>query len=119
MGEMFGNCTNLTSIDISNFDVRNVESMLGMFEGCIKLTSLDISNFKTEKLEDASFFLNGTINLKYIDLRRFNTKNLKNKKSFFHENPDSVTLIYNKSIFDIQIPSNWNAKDVGDNFKKY
>ena len=45
MIEKFKNCESLTSIDISNFETSNVETMKGMFSGCKKLKYLDISNF--------------------------------------------------------------------------
>ena len=38
---MFGLCSGLTSLDISNFDTSNVTRMFDMFNGCSKLTSLD------------------------------------------------------------------------------
>jgi surface protein len=45
MERMFYNCTNLTSLDLSNFDTSNVTIMPWMFRNCSNLTSLDLSNF--------------------------------------------------------------------------
>ena len=45
-----GNCTSLTSLDITNFNTGNVKDMTKMFEYC-KLTSLDVSHFNTENVE--------------------------------------------------------------------
>ena len=45
--EMFHNCNELTSIDLSNFDVSNVVYMSGMFYYCFRITALDLSNFDT------------------------------------------------------------------------
>ena len=47
MAYMFNGCTNLTSLDLSNFDTQNVTNMQSMFQNCNKLTSLDVSNFDT------------------------------------------------------------------------
>ena len=32
---MFGGCSNLTSLNVSNFNTENVTDMLSMFYGCI------------------------------------------------------------------------------------
>ena len=47
MYNMFEHCTSLTSINLSNLDTRNVYDMQNMFEGCSSLTSLDLSSFQT------------------------------------------------------------------------
>ena len=44
MGTMFGNCSSLTSVDLSSLDVSNVTSMNYMFQYCSSLTSLDLSS---------------------------------------------------------------------------
>ena len=44
MSYMFGSCSNLTSLDVSNFDTSNVTSMSYMFDSCSKLISLDMRN---------------------------------------------------------------------------
>ena len=49
---MFGFCSGLTSLDISNFDTSNVTNMNSMFINCTGLTSLDVSNFDTSKVTD-------------------------------------------------------------------
>lgn len=42
-GDMFYDCSGLTSLDLSNFDTSNVTSMGGMFKGYSKLETLDYS----------------------------------------------------------------------------
>ena len=51
---MFDYCSNLTSIDLSNFDTSNVTNMSCMFNNCSNLTSLDLSNFDTSKVTNMS-----------------------------------------------------------------
>ena len=50
MNQMFRNCSNLISLDISNFVTSSVKSMETMFYGYYKLISLDLSNFDTSSL---------------------------------------------------------------------
>ena len=52
MGYMFNNCSNLTTLDLSNFNTSNVTNMYAMFESCSNLTTLDLSNFDTSKIYD-------------------------------------------------------------------
>ena len=56
---MFGFCSGLTSLDISNFDTSNVTNMNSMFINCIGLTSLDLSNFNTSNVTDMDSMFSG------------------------------------------------------------
>ena len=50
MNEMFANCENLTSLDVSHFDTSQVTNMAGMFFGCWVLTNLDVSHWDTSQV---------------------------------------------------------------------
>ena len=45
MREMFGKCTHLSSLDLSNFNTLNVVKMPSMFDGCSQLEYLNLKNF--------------------------------------------------------------------------
>ena len=47
---MFYGCSQLTSLDVTNFNTANVLAMSDMFSGCSSLTSLDVTNFNTENV---------------------------------------------------------------------
>ncbi|MBR6034302.1 MAG: BspA family leucine-rich repeat surface protein [Clostridia bacterium] len=48
MAEMFGQCSNLTSLDLSSFDTSNVEYIYQMFAHCSALETIYVStNFVT------------------------------------------------------------------------
>ena len=47
---MFYGCNSLISLDLSNFDISNVENMNYMFYECKSLKSLDITNFDTSQV---------------------------------------------------------------------
>lgn len=50
MTKMFMRCSNLTSIDLSNFNISNVTDMRAMFFYCASLITLDLSNFDTSNV---------------------------------------------------------------------
>ena len=49
-GSMFSGMSNITSLDLSNFDTSMVTDMSYMFNDMSSLTSLDLSNFDTSKV---------------------------------------------------------------------
>ena len=52
---MFANCTNLTSIDISNIDTKDVLNIDYAFDHCYSLKSLDLSKKNLQKVETAIY----------------------------------------------------------------
>ena len=95
---MFANCTNLTSLDVSNFNTSNVTSMGSMFYGCNNLTSLDVSNFNTSKVANMSVMFSECRNLTSLDVSNFNTNNVNNMSYMFYGCNNLTSL--NVSNFD-------------------
>ena len=54
MGYMFYNCSSLKSIDVSKWDVSNVVYMSNMFEDCSSLESIDVSNWDVSNVRNMS-----------------------------------------------------------------
>ena len=73
---MFAFCKGLTSLDVSNFNTSNVTRMDALFEFCSGLTSLDVSNFNTSNVTDMSYLFAYCNNLTSIDVSNFNTSNV-------------------------------------------
>lgn len=76
MSEMFGQCSNLETLDLSHFNTEKVENMSNMFNGCTKLHDLNISSFNTEKVKYMNEMFDGCSSLKTLDLSHFNTENV-------------------------------------------
>ena len=59
----FCNCSSLVSIDISGFDVSNIDNMSKLFEGCVSLEELKLpDNFNTAKVKSMrAMFKNCTL----------------------------------------------------------
>ena len=98
MSQMFEGCSSLTSINFSNFDTSQVTDMESMFNGCSSLTSLNLSNFNTENIIDLQFMFYDCSKLRSLDLSNFNTSKLRDMSRMF--NGCSSLTILNLSNFD-------------------
>lgn len=74
MNEMFGQCSNLETLDLSHFNTENVENMSDMFNGCTKLHDLNISSFNTKNVTNMSEMFYGCSSLDSLNLSHFNTR---------------------------------------------
>ena len=83
MGEMFYECSGLTSLDVSHFNTAKVTHMGEMFYECSGLTSLDVSNFNTAKVTNMSHMFCDCRQLTSIDVSHFNTANVTSMWGMF------------------------------------
>ena len=77
MNEMFGQCSNLETLDLSHFNTEKVGNMSNMFNGCTKLHDLNISSFNTENVTNMYEMFYGCSSLETLDLSHFNTRNVR------------------------------------------
>ena len=105
--EMFYNCSELTSLDLSQWDLNNIESINGAFYGCKKLTDLklpinlkDYINYSTSIFQGLSE--NGTITYnKAYDYSKLLDKSLTSFPSSWNINAlDSVVNIRVRIVSD-------------------
>ena len=82
-GFMFYNCKNITSMDLSLFDTKNITNMGGMFYGCSNLSNIDVSLFNTKNVTNMGGMFYNCSNLKIIDLGKFDTKNVTEMGGMF------------------------------------
>ena len=104
MGLMFFGCSSITTLDLSHFDTHKVTDMQNMFGACSSLQSLDLSNFDTENVTDMSWMFFNCSSLITLDLSNFNTKNVTNMLHMFFWCTSLTTL-------DL---SNFDTKNVTD-----
>lgn len=83
MSGMFDSCENLTTLNLSNFDTSNVNSMIGMFAKCTNLVSLNLSSFDTSNVTDMAHMFNKCTNLISLDLSNFNTSKVTDMSYMF------------------------------------
>ena len=70
-GSMFSGMSNITSLDLSNFDTSSVINMSHMFKDMSSLTSLDLSNFDTSEVDNMEWMFASMSSL--TSLSNFNT----------------------------------------------
>ncbi|MBQ7564979.1 MAG: BspA family leucine-rich repeat surface protein, partial [Lachnospiraceae bacterium] len=80
---MFDQCKKLESIDLSGFDTSSMKYMSAMFAGCVSLKTIDLSSFRTEKLETATGLFSGCTALTEIKWGDFSTQRLEQMGGMF------------------------------------
>ena len=94
---MFNGCSQLTSLDLSNFNITRVTNMARMFKGCSQITSLDLSNFDTSKVTRMHNMFYGCSNLTYINLKNFIENNSLDITDIFYGVPDNIIICLNEN----------------------
>ena len=111
MMNMFLGCENLKNINLSSFDTRNVINMSGIFGGCKNLTNIDLSSFNTKNVNYMIFMFSGCINLLNLNLSSFDTKNVISMLGMFYGCKNLTNL--DLSSFDTQNVSNVDGMFAG------
>ena len=102
---MFCNCNSIISIDLSNFNTRNIINMNHMFYFCHSLMNINLSNFDTEKVTNMSYMFSNCSSLLRLNFSSFNTENVTNMSEMFYNCKSLTTL--NLSYFNTE-----NVKDM-------
>ena len=89
----FAGCTNLTTLEVNDWDTSNVISMgtrgvdasnVGTFQSCSKLTQLNLSKWNTSNVVEMGAMFRGCSNLTNLDLSNFDTSNVVGMYSMFN-----------------------------------
>ena len=83
MSHMFTHCSSLAYIDVSNWDVSKVENMRSLFLGCEHLQSLDISNWDVSNVRDMGCMFNYCSALTSIDISNWDVSNVRDMGHMF------------------------------------
>ena len=78
-------------IDFSHFNTSKVKIMTGMFAGSY-LPSIDIRNFDTRNVVDMQYAFAGLKNVRHLDLNGFDVSKVNNIGAIFSGNPTLVSL---------------------------
>lgn len=99
-GGFFSNFSALTSMDLSDFDTKNVVSMNGLFALCVSLTELSLNSFDTSNVTDMNFMFGGCNNLISIDLSSFKTSKLTSITAMFAGCINLTSINFKNATFD-------------------
>ena len=130
MFELFTNCGNLISADVSNWDVSNVNTMYSAFSGCSKLQTLDVSNWNTSSVKSFSHMFYQCFSLPAIDVSRWNVSSATSLYYMFNRcsnlqtldvsnwdtsNVNKMTRVFNEcnNLTSLDV-SNWDTSNVTD-----
>ena len=98
MVDMFCDCRDLSSLDVSGFNTGKVTDMSGMFYECISLKLLDVAKFNTANVKSMSNMFYNCQNLASLNVTNFNTANVTNMQGMFYSCP-ALTTIYASDKF--------------------
>ena len=73
---MFQGCSNLTSLDLSDFNTSKLNDVRAMFQGCSSLTAVDMSNFNLAKVTSLRRTFKDCLKLKEINIGDTNGNNV-------------------------------------------
>ena len=83
MNSMFKGVSQLSALDLHNFDTSCVANMSQMFMDMVALTKLDLSTFKTGQVTDMSNMFKGVSQLSALNLRNFDTSRVVDMSQMF------------------------------------
>ena len=98
MVDMFCDCRDLSSLDVSGFNTGKVTDMSGMFYECISLKLLDVAKFNTANVKSMSNMFYSCHNLDLLNVTNFNTANVTNMQGMFY-GCFALTTIYASDNF--------------------
>ena len=107
--QMFSKCQNLNSIILSNFNTLNIINMNNMFNECNSLITLDLSNFNTSNVFNMSYMFSNCSSLTSLDLSNFNTTKVTDMNNMFFKCSSLKSL-------DL---SNFNTKNVHNMYSMF
>ena len=98
MADMFCECKDLSSLDVSGFNTEKVTDMSEMFYDCISLKLLDVAKFNTANVKSMSNMFYNCQNLASLNVTNFNTANVTNMQGMFYS-CSALTTIYASDKF--------------------
>ena len=83
MNNMFYKCEKLKDINISNLNTKNVNTMKNMFSYCKNLTQINMDSFDTQSVISMGGMFFGCENLNSINILNFTTNNVIDMSNLF------------------------------------
>ena len=103
---MFSGCTNLTFVNVENFNTSNVTDMSYMFADCDSLKILNLSNFDTRRVTSMNRMFHSCNSLTELNLSNFNTRRCNNVST------DQWIMPHCDNLYTIRL-DNCNRETIG------
>ena len=87
----FSNCSSLLTVEYVKIDA-NITSMYSMFNGCSNLQTIDASNWNTSKVTDMRYTFRNCSNLQAIDVSKWDTSKVTNMTDLFNNCTKLITI---------------------------
>ena len=81
---MFRECSKITELNLSNFNISLVTKMNNMFYGCTSLKNLDLKNFNTLNVKEMKFMFQQCSSLYSLNVSSFDTSNVISMRGLFY-----------------------------------
>ena len=86
MDNMFDGCKTLQTIDVSNFDVSNTNTLSNMFANCLMLKEVTgLGNWETNQITDMTSMFFKCRELTTLDISNWDTSNVSSFKTMFSD----------------------------------
>ena len=106
---IFHNCSDLISLDLTNFDTTNITSMELMFNECHKLKEIKgINKFNTSKVSNMGAMFQKCNEIEYLDLSNFDTSNVTDMGWMFCQCNNLKSL----NLLNFKLKNNCNTQNM-------
>ena len=119
MNSMFAFTLRIPTLNLSHFDTRGITNMSDMFYGCGS-TSIDVSNFNTQNVETMAGMFGSVSNVQILDLSSFTTPKVKDfSRMFLCDNGQVCELqkIFASNDFDVSSAKQYNQSHLTANYE--
>lgn len=110
MGYIFCNCNSLQSVNISKLDTSKVTNLCNSFSNCYALEQLDLSKNNFNSLRDITQAFLNCNSLKFLNITSINTNNIKMYDSFLQEVPQTCVILVSPDFKLTEQQCGWNGK---------
>lgn len=81
---MFAHLKNVTTLDVSHFQTPRLNWMTGVFQNSSRITSLDLSSWNTSEVKSMNGLFADMSSLNSLNISNFNTSNVTTMAAMFH-----------------------------------
>ena len=103
---MFSGCKNLTSVDLTNFNMPNLTDVANLVYQCANLQSIDLSNIDTSKVTDMNYVFGYCDDLEYVNISGWlSNESVSNSYLFYQCFALKAVVIDSPAVFKLSNPN--------------